>query len=141
MCHGVHTRYLQPMYRLRHNAVGGFAAWVAIFAIALNTLWPLIAQLQPGEPSMQMEACAEMGMHNDDEGNHDSAPVDPSPLMPHCGFCSLAVGGFAVLAMARFDAAPLIMAMGEIQFALPEVRLPSFFGYSPAHPRAPPIHS
>ena len=138
----IHLGYFPRMDHLRHKTAGGFASWVAILAIALNALWPLLAQLQPGdEASMQMEACAEMGMHHDDAGEHDSAPAQPSPLMPHCAFCSLAAGGFAALVAQRVDVAPLIIALKEVRPALPDVQLPTFFGYSPAHPRAPPVLS
>jgi hypothetical protein len=131
------------MYDLVHR-VRGFAAWVAIIAVALNALWPLIAQLQPGEAATLMESRAVGGVLQDaleHHGHHDSAPDEPSPLTPHCGFCSLAPGGFSVLVADRFDAAPLIIDTEEFRPALPEGRAPAFFSYSPAHPRAPPVLS
>ena len=129
------------MFRLHHKTLGGFAAWVAILAVALNALWPLVAQLQPGDASMQMEACAEMGVHHGDAGEHDTAPAEPSPLMPHCAFCSLVVGGFTVLAAEQFDTSFLILQTKEVRQALPEVRLLPFVRFSPAQPRAPPALS
>jgi len=129
------------MYRLDHKLTRGFAASVAIVAIALNAFWPLIAQLQPGNASMQMEACAEAHMQHGDMGEHDSAPAEPSPLMPHCGFCSLAIGGFVVLVTDRFDPVPFTIDTKESRPTSPEVRPLAFFSFSLAQPRAPPVLS
>lgn len=144
------------MSHFDHKTAGGFTAWVAIAAVVLNALWPLIAQLEPGEADMQMEGCAEPamhhagmqmegcaepGMHHAAAENEDSAPAEPSPLMPHCAFCTLAPGGFTVLVAARFDAAPLLVDSKEFRPTPPEVRPLAFFSYSPAHPRAPPVLS
>lgn len=129
------------MNRQNNNAAGKFVAWVAIAAVVLNTLWPLIAHFQPVGVPMQMEGCAEGGMDHGDMGEQDSAPDEPSPLMPHCGFCTLVVGGFTALVVNSFDATPLIVDAKEIQLTLPEFRVLAFFSYSPAQPRAPPFFS
>jgi hypothetical protein len=130
------------MHRLNHKARGSIAAWVAIVVVALNALWPLIAQFKPDAmAAMQMEACAEAGMHHAAEDGQNSAPSEPSPLMPQCAFCTLAAGGFAVLVADNFDAAPLIIDTMEFRPASPEVRPLAVFSYPPAHPRAPPVIS
>jgi len=129
------------MYRPNYKMTGGFAAWVAIVAIAFNALWPLIAQLKPGHASMQMEDCAEVGMQHGDIGERDSVPAEPSPLMPHCAFCSLAPGGFVVLVTDRFDLVPLTINTKESRPTSPEVRPIASFGFSLAQPRAPPVIS
>ena len=129
------------MYRLDHKLTSGFAAWVAIVAIALNAFWPLIAQLQPGNAFMQMEASTDAHMQHGNMGEHDSAPSESSPLMPHCGFCSLAIGGFVVLVTDRFDPIPLTLDTNESRPASPEVRPLALFSFSLAQPRAPPVLS
>jgi len=131
------------MFRLRHKAVRSIAVWVAITAVALNALWPLIAQIKPGMADMQMQGCIEPGMHHEHvaAGEQHAAPAEPSPLMPHCAFCTLAAGGFTALVADRFDAAPLIIDTTEFRPTSPEVRPIAFFSYSPAHPRAPPVIS
>jgi len=129
------------MYRLNHKLASGFAAWVAIVAIALNAFWPLIAQFQPGNAFMQMEACTEAHMQHGDMGEHDSAPAAPSPLMPHCAFCSLAIGGFVVLVTDRFERVSSTLDTKESRPTSPEVRSLLLFSFSPAQPRAPPVRS
>jgi len=126
------------MYRLDHKMTSGLAAWVAILAITLNALWPLLSQLQPGNASMQMDGCA---MQHSDMGEQDSAPAEPSLPMPHCAFCSLAPGGFVVLVTDRFDPVALTIDTKEFRPTSPEVRLAAFFNFPFAQPRAPPVLS
>ena len=123
-----------------YKTASRMSAWVAILAVALNALWPLIAECKPGAPSSLVEACDEAGMHHA-AGDPDSAPSDSVPLMPHCAFCSLAAGGFAVLTAKAFDAAFLRVEADEFRPAPVRVWPPAFAGYSPARPRAPPVLS
>jgi DUF2946 family protein len=130
------------MFRLRHKPGFSLAAWVAITAVVLNALWPLVAQLQPaqaGSDMVAMEDCPEAGMHQGAAGER-SAPEQPSPLMPHCGFCTLAAGGFTALVTSTVTTFIAIHTQ-EFRPPLPEVRLLASFGYSAAHPRAPPVLS
>ncbi len=146
------------MVRLRHNLAGNCAAWVAIIAMALNALWPLIAQAKPGEAAPLFESRGESGVyhgtesaihhgtesaiHHGEHANHgDSAPAEPSPLMPHCGFCSLTGSGFAVLVSDFVAAVVLLIDTEEFRLASPEVRPIAVFSCSIAHPRAPPVLS
>jgi hypothetical protein len=140
------------MNRLSHKTARGISAWVAITAVALNALWPLIAQLKPGMADMQMAGGAMLGMQHAEPGmqhgmlhaaagEEDSAPAEPSPLMPHCAFCTLATGGFAVLVAHPFNAAPLLVVTKEFRPASREVTPLALHSYSLAHPRAPPVLS
>jgi hypothetical protein len=137
------------MPRASHNRVRNCAAWVAIVAMALNALWPLLAHLQPGPAPALAQLRTEMAMHHGEHHGHhgahhggaddDSAPAEPSPLTPHCSFCSLAAG-FASL--AAHPVSPMVLATGgEFRPALPEIRPLALFRYSPASPRAPPALS
>jgi hypothetical protein len=101
---------------------------------------------------MQMEGCAVPGMHHAEPGmlhdmlhaaagEHKSVPAVPSPLMPHCAFCTLVAGGFAVLVANPFNAAPLLVDAKEFRPTSREFRPLVFLSYSPAHPRAPPVFS
>jgi hypothetical protein len=135
------------MSGIHQKSARRLAAWVAIAAVVLNALWPLIAQLKPAQSgrykpamaAMPMAGCDQPGMPRA-EGD-SSSPSEPSPLMPHCGLCTLAAGGFTVLVAAGFDAATLIVDMQESRPASPEVGPPAFSGYSFAHSRAPPVLS
>jgi len=129
---------IRAMFRLTHKTTSGPAAWVAIVAIALNAFWPLIAQLHPGDASMQMEGCA---MQHSDLGDQDSMPTEPSPLTPHCAFCSLAPGGFVVMVADCVDPVPLTIDTKESRPISPVVRPHAFFSSSLAQPRAPPALS
>ncbi len=128
------------MVRLNHNFAGNCAAWVALFAMALNALWPLIAQAKPGEAAPLVESCVETGMHHDAAGHEHSAPAEPSQLMPHCAFCSLTGSGFAALA-ADLNTIVFLGETEEFRIALPDVLPIASFTYSLAHPRAPPVFS
>ena len=125
------------MYRLTHKVTASFATWVAITAVVLNVLWPLIYQLQPGTTSIEMDICAQSNMSHQDEAG-GRAPNQPLPLMPHCAFCTLVGGGFAALVTAPVTP-PLLSIDTEVsRLSLPAVRPLGFFRYPPAHPRAPP---
>lgn len=90
---------------------------------------------------MQMEDHPRVGMQHGGMGAQDAKPAEPSPLMPHCAFCSLAVGGFVVLVTDRFDPLPLTIDTKEARPVLPKVRPLAYFAFSLAQPRAPPVLS
>jgi hypothetical protein len=86
---------------------------------------------------MQMDLCTQSGMlHHDGAG--DRVPDTPSPLMPHCAFCTLVSGGFAAVVAAPVTPVFVSMVAEESRLSLPEVRPLAYFSYPPAHPRAPP---
>ncbi|MBI4290943.1 MAG: DUF2946 domain-containing protein [Betaproteobacteria bacterium] len=124
-----------------HYFAGNCAAWLAIFAMALNALWPLIAQAKPGEAAPLFESRTESALHHGEHGNHgDSAPSEPSPLTPYCGFCSLTGGAFATL-VGDPPANVVSIDAEEFGTSLPEVRPVAVFTYPAAYPRAPPVLS
>ena len=64
-----------------------FATWLAILAMALNGLWPLLANAAPAEFSAPV--CSMVGTMSAPDGYSMPAPTAPakSPA-PHCPFCS-----------------------------------------------------
>jgi hypothetical protein len=129
------------MLRANSKTAGRITAWVAAAAVALNALWPLIAQLNPTAAAMHLEDCAELGLHHHEQGELGASSPKPPPLSPNCSFCSLVTGGFVVLVAARHDAAPLVIGMREFRPEPPPARHAASFPYSLAHPRAPPALS
>ena len=65
------------MFRPSHKAVASFAGWVAIIAVVLNALWPLISQLKSELAAMQLNECGEPAMHHAAPEEQDSAPAQP----------------------------------------------------------------
>ena len=130
------------MFRLFHRTAGKLAALIAITAVALNVLWPLITHIKPEMAAMQMAGCDDPGMmmYSGIDGTNSSSD-EPSPLMPHCAFCTLVSGGFAALVVHN-STAVLSIRSEESWSAFPEDGpLVALLGYSPAHPRAPPVLS
>ncbi|MBE0627502.1 MAG: DUF2946 family protein [Burkholderiales bacterium] len=109
--------------------------------MALNALWPLIAQLNPATAATHLADCTELGMHPHQHEETAGAPAEPSPLTPNCSFCTLVAGGFTVLVAARIDVVPLVVGTHAPPPAAPQTQHASFFPYSLAHPRAPPAFS
>lgn len=132
------VRYRLDMYRLTHRLTANVTTWVAITAVALNALWPLIYQVQPDMANMQMDICATGSMPHQDTAGGRWAPDKPSPLMPHCAFCTLVSGGFAALVAAGVTPAFPSIDTEHPRLNPSELRPLALFSYSPAHPRAPP---
>ncbi len=116
-------------------------AWLAIAAVAVNAFWPLVAQLKPAGFDPMAALCSEANRQEAQLGGKGDAPAEPAPLTPHCAFCTLAPGGFAVLsANGAVDAQPVEAV--EFRPARREIAAPVLVVYSAARPRAPPaIHS
>lgn len=114
------------------------AAWAAIIAIAFNALWPLLAQLKPGAPAPLLVAGAayEHSSHHPSQGS--SGQTDPGPLTPHCAFCSLSAGWFAIGTAHRSDFS-LPADVLESRPALSASVSLAFPDYRRANPRAPPV--
>jgi hypothetical protein len=105
------------------------AAWLALLAMALQALFPLLAQAQPRRVAL-VPICSA-----GEPGRTVEVPLhDPAPAAEHCPACFL--GGdtplFLVLPEVRFS--PAIACLpGNLSLS------PSFRdSFSPAHPRAPP---
>jgi len=124
-----------PLYRNR------FAALIAILAMALQALWPLVAQAKPRISGIQVPVCTIEGITHYTELPAPDSPVEKSSAAhhEHCKMCVFGAERLAVLPVAS----PLIkLAQG------PELAPESFFAISspssfhrPALPRAPPAVS
>jgi hypothetical protein len=115
------------------------AAYLAILAIALQALWPLLAQAKP-KNAVLVPVCTVQGVTHYIELPSNGTPVEQHAASQHdhCSFCSFG-GERAALASflppvlsARIDeTAPRHVAVSEVRSAKP---------YS-ARPRAPPAVS
>jgi hypothetical protein len=118
-----------------------FGKWLAMSAMALNALWPLISQAQPKEPELFTTICTLEGMQTV-ELPVGKVPFDDS-AGKHQKHCKLCIGGndrTQALVSAPADAFRSPIFAVESPSALPaaEVRATSA---SLAQPRAPPALS
>lgn len=70
-----------------------FVAWLAIAAMWLMIVAPVVSRSLPDAPSMPgMDMGTDMGASCPGHGadaHHPSAPSEPSLHMDHCGYCTL----------------------------------------------------
>jgi hypothetical protein len=110
------------------------ATWIAILAMAINALWPLLARAQPGEPLLVAVICGGGdGVHAIDLTG--KAPGGSRAAYDHCQLC---VSGDRVAVLPSAD--PMSLAEGHPVSA---ARVPSVaeFPSTPpcfAPPRGPP---
>lgn len=109
-------------------------AWLAIVALALNALWPLIANAGPVEFSVPV--CTTGGSKVTPAGN--GLPVSPTELKaPHCPFCGSAGGATAALVAAPL--AVIVIAAAR-ERPVSHAFAPSYsFDLIHAPPRGPPV--
>src|SRR6185369_12953020 len=124
-----------PLYRNR------FAALLAIFAIAMQALWPLIAQAKPVVPGERVPVCTIEGITHYIELPAPDSAVEKSSAAhhEHCKMCVFGAERIAVLPVA----APLITLAQDPQQSLDSlcaVSSPSPL-HRPALARAPPAAS
>jgi len=109
-------------------------AWLAILAMALQALWPLIAQAKPFDPLQSAVICSAAGMALPAGGD---VPSGGDRALEHCKLCVSGSHQLSLapsLALAPFQAAP-VSAM-RIAHRSPVISSSPL--YSPAHSRAPP---
>ena len=124
-----------PLYRNRAVAL------LAMLAMSLQALWPLIAQAKPNIPGVQVPVCTIDGITHYVDLPAPDSPVEKSYTAhhEHCKMCMFGAERLAVLPVA----APFVRLAQGIEPApdsLPAVSSPSFF-HTPALPRAPPAVS
>ena len=124
-----------PLYRNRT------AALLAIFAVALQGLWPLLAQAKPTVPGERVPVCTIEGITHYVELPSVDTPVEKRSAAHH-EHCQMCVFGAEKLAVAVSPAPPVAVV------ADPDCPLDSVSAVSssssfpkPALPRAPPIAS
>jgi hypothetical protein len=118
---------------------------VAILAMALNALWPLIASARAVGASSLMEICTSRGINtasSDAAADPGSMPVDSSAkhLQVHCALCSFGADNNAAIpaALSHVEPANLNACTMPVDARSAERRDDI---HSPAHPRAPPVFS
>ena len=125
-----------PLHRNR------IAAVLAVLAMALNALWPLIAQAQPKSLALSTTICSIDGSARSIDLLDGKAPADDGAAghHKHCKLCI--VGGDRAQALLP---APVV----SFQNPAPAAETPApapvadlrFLAASPAQPRAPPFQS
>jgi hypothetical protein len=119
------------MMKLRFR--GRIAAWLAFAAIALNALWPVIANARPAEAAGSSEICSATGL------KHGDSP-DGNPLSLRCALCAFHAGhGVAITPAAPAPVVPAD-AVDERPAPIAELRFGAAL-YLAAPPRAPPFPS
>jgi hypothetical protein len=124
-----------PLHRNR------IAALLAILAIAMQALWPLIAQAKPVVPGEKVPVCTIEGITHYVELPAPDSAVEKSSAAhhEHCKMCVFGAERLAVLPVV----APLISVAQDPQqplHSLQAVSSPSPF-HRPALARAPPATS
>ncbi|NBR26807.1 MAG: DUF2946 domain-containing protein [Betaproteobacteria bacterium] len=88
---------------MRRSLTRTFAAWLAILAMGLNGLWPLLANAAPAE--FVAPICSMVGTTAAVDAG--GMPMQPAPVKspaPHCPFCSTGSDHNPALATAEFVA-------------------------------------
>jgi hypothetical protein len=117
-------------------------ALIAMGAMALNALWPLISQAQPRDPALYATICSVQGgvQTIDLSGGGIPADHDGGRHQKHCKLCVAA--GDRLQALLPAPVVPLRIAGGtaDTPVARPAAA-PCSTSDSPALPRAPPSHA
>jgi hypothetical protein len=114
------------------------SAWIAILAMTLNALWPLLAQAKPAPESNLHELCTAAGIQIVAVGGE--LPAHQPNLSPHCAFCSLGTDRVAIAPMAQIG---VVHGCG-VRDAFPvfvSAPFPESHSHTSAQPRAPPFPS
>ena len=116
-------------------------AWLAILAMALNALWPLIANAKPAGVESLFEVCTTQGFKSV-AGDPAGAPDDSGEkhLQPHCPLCSYGTDKVFVPPSSPLVVEPAAAA-GCATASVTASEPPSSDVHTPAHPRAPPFSS
>ena len=108
-------------------------AWLAVAAMALNALWPLLAHAGPAEFSAPVCTTSATAEFTSPAG---TLPAPPAKLnAPHCPFC----GGAGVFV---FAAPPAVVGFVPVEYESPArdaAASPQAFELFRAPPRGPPV--
>ena len=125
-----------PLYRNRT------AALLAIFAVALQALWPLLAQAKPNVPGERVPVCTIEGITHYVELPAVDTPVEKRSAAHH-EHCKMCVFGAEKLAIAVSPGPQAAFAAAVVD--APRTAIAAQFSPSgferPALPRAPPLAS
>lgn len=129
------------MRRMRLNRTSRrIAGWLAILAMSLNALWPLVANAKPaGAFDPSTEICTVGGVKSFAGGSGIPQPAD-NTHQPNCSFCTFGADKFALPSVATSSVLAVVEPAG-FALQIPQVRPTRPPSYAPAHPRAPPVLS
>jgi hypothetical protein len=117
---------------------GRAPAWLAIAAMALNALWPLLANAKPAVPALPSEICSATGLKH--AGGEPANAPDRGSHPSHCTLCPFnAERGAAIPCLAIPPFARSATADPRPEFT-GTFRLESQLDLT-ARPRAPPLLS
>lgn len=118
-----------------------FAFWLAVLAMVLNALWPLLAQARPAGGAGLKEICTSGGVKYVSGAASDGTASPPDQVSRHLqSHCLLCASGSdkPVAAAAPLEAGLAADLPGLSVAAFATVAPPGPLQRSPAHPRAPP---
>ncbi|HEV8094888.1 MAG TPA: DUF2946 family protein [Burkholderiales bacterium] len=124
-----------PLYRNR------VAALLAMIAMALSALWPLISQAKPRVPGAQVPVCTIEGITHYIELPATDTPVEQRSAAhhEHCKMCVF--GGDRSAALPAAASPHLIGTVPAARIVAVRVAEHESPPYRPAQPRAPPVAS
>ena len=110
--------------------------------MALQGLWPLIAQAKPAAPSLLLPVCSVDGVTHYIELAPSEAPLDERSAAHH-EHCQLCVFGSDRVAALPAASIPVLVVETALEDAPVRsvVASPEPPSYLPAQPRAPPAYS
>jgi hypothetical protein len=126
---------------LRKKSHLRFTSWLAILAMALNALWPLLANAKPAGFSPLTEICTAQGVKSiAGEPGSSSDDSGAKHLQPHCPLCSFGTDKVSAPPSVplHVESAAASTGVSFVVFQSAESRSDI---RSPAHPRAPPAFS
>jgi hypothetical protein len=112
------------------------ATWLAIAGMALNALWPLLANAGPAEFSAPVCSMVGTKLAPGVAGGLPAHPSPGKPGAPHCPFCPGVGDQSPALAACRGLA--VVAPTASAQAIAVELFRPVSFLYLAAHPRGPP---
>jgi hypothetical protein len=115
------------------------SAWIALLAMTLNALWPLIAEAKPRQDAGLHEVCTAQGIQTVafDGGAPGEQPAGKKATS-HCAFCPVSADRLGLAASSHVNNASLVEGSDAVHIhaGAPLVRAPV---HSAARPRAPPV--
>lgn len=116
-----------------------FAAWLALFAMAMQALWPLVSHAQPSS-QLLVPVCTVGGDIHYVTLDGKPAETPKAAAGEHCKLCVFGAVKLALpptLAIAVLEFEPAV----ESPAVAPVAEVPPFLVVPPAPPRAPPFLS
>ena len=124
------------MMRSRRRSI----AWLAAFAMALHSLWPLLAQARPQQAPELVALCTVDGTTHYIELPTGKAPAGEHSPTQHCKLCTFGADRAFVAPPVPLIALLEPVAVTDPHRAQPQASLASL-RHPPAQPRAPPALS